>query len=49
MLAQLRVDDLANLLGQTGQPARGQFLAADFEQQLAIHLGRRSRRGALLG
>ena len=38
MLAQLRDDDLADLIGQAGQPAGRQLLAADFEQQLAIHL-----------
>ena len=37
MLRQLRDDDLANLIGETGQPARRQFFAADFEQQFAVH------------
>ncbi len=37
MRAQLRADDLADLVGQPRQPSGGQFLTADLQQQLAIH------------
>ena len=37
MRAQLGADDVADLHGEHGQPAGGQLLAADLEQQLAIH------------
>ena len=38
MLLELRDHDLADLLGQPGQPAGRQLFAADFEQQFAIHV-----------
>ena len=37
MLAQLRHDDLTDVIGQRRQPARGDLFAADLEQQFAIH------------
>ena len=38
MLAKLAADDLADLVRQAGQPAGRQLFAADFEEQLAIHV-----------
>src|SRR6185436_5542875 len=37
VLAQLGPDDVANLMRQPGKPAGWQLLAANFQQQLAIH------------
>src|SRR5207244_5902190 len=38
VLAELVLDRSADLIRQRWQPRGGQLLAADFEQQLAIHL-----------
>ena len=37
VLAQLRGDDFADFVGEARQPARGQLLAADLQQELTIH------------
>ena len=46
MFGQLREDHLADLVRQARQPRRGQLLAAELEQQLAVHAYRASDREA---